>query len=328
MIKYLMGSSNSGETLCLLFLSMCAAVTVQANALTNGNAEAGTLDGWTASAGGQITVVTQRTQSSGTVYPQEGSWLFCFATVPGSYETMEQSGSIPAGNNTLKLSGYFQSERLSTIDKDDFGEAVLQALNSSNEVVAEAVSGPLVAAQTLQWEQVAVQLHVPEEAVSWRVELRGTLRLGSYINVFYDDLQLEFSNDGISYPEWAAIHISDPGQRAPQQDADEDGLSNLLEYSGALDPDDPESDELFWLQRGSEVAETDVDLFYRESLIAIGISRNFFYTASLTNAFAPVIGRGPFVVGNDEGYEVKRVRVEDMLPDQGFFKMQLEYSGD
>ena len=315
--------------MCLMLLTgMGSLSTVQAAGLTNGNAETGSLGGWLVSSSQRISAKTQLVQTTGDVLPKEGNWFFCFASAPGSFETMEQSGPIPDGTNTLQLTGFFQSERLSAVDNDDFGGVLLQALDSSTQVVAEITSGPLVAAMTLQWEQFSLQLQAPVSAVSWRLEMQGTLRFGSYINVFYDDLGLAFTTTGNSYSNWARINIANPSMRGTGQDADRDGLSNLLEYSGRLNPDRNETDAVFWLRCGSDVAATDVDLFYRESLDAISISREFSHAQALTNAFAPVNGRGPYVVETGNGYHIKRLRLEDMPSDHSFFKLEVGYTGD
>ena len=50
--------------------------------LVNGGAETGDLTGWSAT-GPQVAAVTEQEQSTGTVYPHEGSYFFTYAQVPG-----------------------------------------------------------------------------------------------------------------------------------------------------------------------------------------------------------------------------------------------------
>ena len=169
--------------------------------LTNGGAEAGTLAGWTANlsgassgAGGIIASVTQQTQVGPTVHPIEGSRFFSFAVQPsgtvtngGDHIYIYQSGTAGLTNNGLILSGSFQTTDL------DAGEVRLVMRDASSNILASASSGGLGMPDYPQtnWNSFRISLVVPSGAASWTVELHGTLRTGTAINVFYDALVLE-----------------------------------------------------------------------------------------------------------------------------------------
>lgn len=158
--------------------------------LFNGDAETGLLLPWTAS---NVAVVQQQNQSSGTVTPYQGSRFFSMATAPGSSCSMWQTNALPDGITRLTLSGYVQTENLAD---DDYGTAILSALNSSGEIIASVTNSPLTTA-LFNWVPFSVDLWIPDGTAAWKVELRGTLQYGSYVNVFYDALTLQDSSPSI-----------------------------------------------------------------------------------------------------------------------------------
>jgi hypothetical protein len=157
--------------------------------LVNGGAETGDLTGWSAT-GPQVAAVTEQEQSTGTVYPHEGSYFFTYAQVPGQAAAMLQSGTLAAAEGTvLRLAGYVQTEGAAG---GDFGTAVLRLYDAGDQLVAAATSEPLIS-DGAQWQAFAVDLEVPVGAGAhrWEIELSGTLAFGSYINVFYDAITLD-----------------------------------------------------------------------------------------------------------------------------------------
>jgi hypothetical protein len=181
---------------CLTGTRVCGA-----QFLTNGGAETGTLAGWTANlsgassgAAGIIASVTQQTQVGPTVHPIEGSRFFSFAVQPsgtvsngGDHIYLYQSGTVGLTNNGLILSGRFQTTDF------DAGEVRLVIRDASSNILAAVSSGWLGMPDYPQtnWNLFRISVIVPSSAASWTVELHGTLKTGTAINVFYDALVLE-----------------------------------------------------------------------------------------------------------------------------------------
>ena len=184
-----------------LLLSVTAATalslsSVGANLLVNGGAELGNVPnspsgygppvGWTTSNPEPYAYPFQD-QSTGRVYPKEGSYLFSYCwNAPSLW--MSQSGSVGLDQPALQLTGWVQMENLGS--PPDTGEAVLRISDGSDNVLASVSSGTLTS-QTFVWEPFALTLDVPGNAAKWTVEFTGTLHYGSYVNVYFDGLDLE-----------------------------------------------------------------------------------------------------------------------------------------
>ncbi len=161
----------------------CDGVADSSDELVNGDAELGTLDGWTASDATLILAHQSSSQSAGTVTPWEGSWHFAWTGHPDSYGTLTQQGPVIVPGGVMALSGAQQSEF------GDAGQATLTYLDELGTVLDQVSSGSLTT-DNLTWETFEISLAAPAGAVTWEVLLEGTLVYGSYINVFFDDLQL------------------------------------------------------------------------------------------------------------------------------------------
>jgi hypothetical protein len=149
-------------------------------ALSNGDAETGATRPWTVDNVVSVQVVNQ---STGAVHPYEGQWFFSMTERPGLAGTLVQTNALPGAVDWLQLSGWVQTEY------DDFGTAYLSAHDGRGRPLAVATNGPMVTA-LFEWVPFEVDLPVPERAVTWRVELRGTLAFGTFVNVFFDDVRL------------------------------------------------------------------------------------------------------------------------------------------
>jgi len=296
-------------------------VEIAPRGLINGGAEMGSLDGWTGSSG-MVAAVTEIGQATGTVRPKEGAFFFSLAQQPGSEATLTQTGLLRPGFSSLHLSGYFLSERLTAPEADDFGEVVLAVLDAEGNVLAEVASGPLVATENLRWEAVLLTSSVPEQAVTWKVQLCGVGRAGDRLNVYYDGWLLEYRNADSSYAAWASAQIEDPAQRDEGDDADGDGLVNLIEFAMELDPQVPESlGEVFWLTVGSEGLMTGVDVFFRQSKFSAGVSMEVRHTPDLAQPFSARLGGGPFVAEDHGDYVIQRIQFTDGAKAGGFFQL-------
>ncbi len=150
--------------------------------MINGDAETGDLTGWSGSS--SVAAVMSQAQLTGTVNPFQGDWFFTFASQQASSASMEQDGTMAIGNGPiLRLTGAYQTEL------GDLAEAVITLLDAGSSPVAQQTTGP-VFTPDLEWQTFSIDVAVPPTAVSWKVELLGTLVTGSFVNVFFDDIQL------------------------------------------------------------------------------------------------------------------------------------------
>lgn len=153
--------------------------------LVNGGAESGALAPWIrVPSTAPIAAVQQQPQTFQTVVPASGSFFFTFAAGAQSGTiALRQDGDVPAGVSMLRLSGRYQTELA------DFGEAHLRIFDADGALLEERSTGPLRNADEA-WRPFSVQAPVPPRAATWQVELGGTLAAGSFINVFYDAVEL------------------------------------------------------------------------------------------------------------------------------------------
>lgn len=149
--------------------------------MVNGGAEDCSLNGWTPSQDGVVTVVVQQDQGSyGAVLPAEGTCFFSFATAPNDSASVSQVGIATPGS-LLTLSGWARRTH------DDVGDAVLDALDLNGNVLASVTTGPL---EFKEWDMFSMSLSVPAQATSWRVTMHSTLYSGGLMNVYFDGLSL------------------------------------------------------------------------------------------------------------------------------------------
>jgi hypothetical protein len=156
--------------------------------LINGDAETGSLIPWIGSGADGI-ALPNRLQTTGTVYPFEGNYFFTFPfAAPGG--TITQTGTDLLNLPHLSLMGMYQVERAASDGLDDYGEAILTICAADGHDLASVSSGMLMQPTNLTWAAFSVVVPVPQGAASWRVDLTGVRRYGSYLNVCYDALKL------------------------------------------------------------------------------------------------------------------------------------------
>jgi hypothetical protein len=143
----------------------------------------------------QIAAEASQKQTTGYVYPQEGTSFFSFAVLPirssagdppvtiGMYQTV----AFHLDGHGLRLTGWVQTENRNGLW--DTGEAVLSIYDADDALLAWASSGVLTS-ENLEWQAFAVELDAIYGAAYWRVDLYGTVFDGYYVNTFYDDVQL------------------------------------------------------------------------------------------------------------------------------------------
>lgn len=184
-----------------LLITLTCVSGANASLLLNGDAELGNLTGWTpvltgASSGntGIIGAVSSLLQSTGTVTPYEGGYFFSFASqatgsVSNAGDTiwMYQTGVTGLDQYALQLTGMYQTETY--VNRTDVGEVVLSIYDASDSLL-DSVTTNSLASPNLVWQSFDLSLVIPDNAASWKVELRGTDNSTTFTNVFYDDLEL------------------------------------------------------------------------------------------------------------------------------------------
>lgn len=159
------------------------------NLLANGDAESGSLTGWSASSA-LIGVTTDVTQTNGTVLPFEGDYFFTFSNQPGDTATLTQNGLIDIALDSLRLVGYFHGEFISGLGENDFGEAILYIFDVDGLLIDSSSTGELQPDSAESWNEFIVELPLLPNSFSWKVDLKGSREAGDFINVFYDSLEL------------------------------------------------------------------------------------------------------------------------------------------
>jgi hypothetical protein len=192
--------------LCLLSVIAVGPV-LALNLLENGDAETGSITGWTRS-GSQVQAVMSQEQQAGTVYPYEGTYFFTFAANLGLAAEMWQSdttGLTPG--YTLALTGWVSTEDM---DADDWGMATINIYDGDSQLIGTA-SSPVLTTLSNIWDPFEVTLAVPSGAASWEVVMSGTREYGNYINVFWDALTLTSGLAGVG-KDWRlpkAFHLEE-----------------------------------------------------------------------------------------------------------------------
>ena len=186
--------------LILLVIHVAGAASAE-DLIVNGGAETGDLTGWPPS-GDQIAVVTEYEQSIGTLYPFEGQYFFMFANSMGSYAELVQTFSMTLTPGVqLVLSGFVHTEEMAG---DDYGNVEVRVLDAGQSVIASNSTGPLTTAN-FTWQGFSVGVLIPAGAEGWEVILSGTRRYGSYINVFFDSIQMVEGSVATEAVTWGGV---------------------------------------------------------------------------------------------------------------------------
>jgi hypothetical protein len=172
--------------------------------LLNGDAESGDLTGWT-TVNTQIGAVTSQGQSSGTVTPYEGDYLFSFALAAARVSSgspavtigMYQTGIAGLGADSFSLTGWVQTESQNGFQ--DVGEVKLSFYDATDALLGSVSSGPLTTSN-LEWESFSVNSAGVAGAAYWRVDLLGTVNAGTFTNVFFDGLQMVTTSAAVPAP--------------------------------------------------------------------------------------------------------------------------------
>lgn len=177
------------KTLFILISLLLIESSYAQNLLTNGDAELGDLTGWNTNTN-VINVVTEAIQTTGTVTPQEGSNFFSFTGEQGEQGTLSQQNNLTDPLESLQLTGYFHGEFLSGPGNDDYGEVILSIYDINDILINTISTGELQPNDPKDWQFFSLALPLESNSSSWKLELKGTKRIGGFINVFYDNLIL------------------------------------------------------------------------------------------------------------------------------------------
>jgi len=173
--------------LLLALTVLTTAALANGNMLTNGDAEAGNLSGWTHTGAIASTGITE---TMGHVSPHEGNWFFSIHTNSGGGGSMSQNGTTGLSSNQLVLNGMVQTEDLHYGDGiGEYAKIFLTIFDDQNSPLVQEIS-PIIRTLNLQWVPFELIAAVPQDADHWQVDLTGTMQEGSYVNVFYDAVSL------------------------------------------------------------------------------------------------------------------------------------------
>ena len=185
-----------------------SSVSGAASLLTNGDAEAADVSGWTEVAISGIPATSPIIEAStsfthiggtATITPNEGSYFFNFAAedtcsrIPddracGTTIGLQQTGTTGlVSGQLLELAG-----SVSTVTNQgvlDPGSVTLNLYNEGGVNVGSVTDAPLASANN-SWIDFLVSLTVPSSAKTWEVILAGTAALGFQTNVYYDNVTL------------------------------------------------------------------------------------------------------------------------------------------
>ncbi|MDJ0947097.1 MAG: DUF6531 domain-containing protein, partial [Kiloniellales bacterium] len=157
--------------------------------LVNGNAEAGTMAGWTPETGEFFAVGTDPV-------PIDGAYYFYAGDVASSvvYQDLslpsDQFAAIDAGERMAEVS-WLQA----SWDGDDQGAVILEFLDAAALPVAAAAQSELLSA-SYWWEERSFQAAIPAGTRTLRVKLRGERSYGTSNDAYFDQVRVNLLLDG------------------------------------------------------------------------------------------------------------------------------------
>jgi len=176
--------------LCAMVLVFGMVGSTEATLLINGGAEQGDTSGWNNPYPSAIQAV-QNAQSNKPLDPFAGDYFFSFSENSIGNEnsvSMSQEDSLPSGVESLTLSGYFATEF------QDFGEVTLSLYDSSHNLLSNVLTGMLCThPNRFVWTYFEILLPVSEVVSYWQADFTGTVKNGSFANVYWDNIELNFA---------------------------------------------------------------------------------------------------------------------------------------
>ena len=226
-----------------------AAVAGETNHITNGDAEIGTLKGWTLDDGGVpngTDIFAAAMESVSGDLPFEGDYFFMFDAVgtgdeanSGVVVAMEQTGVIPAGSSAISFSGWNSSTASPSCDP---GRFLVRFRDSDGNLLAGGLDSGWIFNPNGQIYSDGAP--VPDDAATWEVRLEGRLDCGVFIDTFFDALELNICVCHADLDANCAVDVDDllvllSAWGTPNGDVTNDGTTNvddLLELLGSWGP--------------------------------------------------------------------------------------------
>lgn len=166
-----------------------------ANLLTNGDAEAGDLSGWT-QAQGLISAITAA--NNGGFGADEGDYYFagrgfgqgqpddcCVDTAYQLVDVSSYGADIDAGKAYLELSA-----RMTTWSGDDQPEFRVELLDAADQIIDWGRSSVRTSSSVKNWESIVMDGFLPSGVRSIKVYIGGERKAGGDNDVYFDDVSL------------------------------------------------------------------------------------------------------------------------------------------
>jgi len=177
--------------------------------LVNPGAENG-MNGWDII--GPVGAVASRVESTGLVLPRSGGYFFDMSERAAAHAEMSQGVSVAGFDGTsFNASGWIQTEWYpegsdDSITANDYGRLVVTFYDNSNDELESfttvPIGNPVYGTGSDGYAPFSLEGNIPDGAVTAIYELHGTLvPIGSFLNVFYDDLSFEYWQEETAWAE-------------------------------------------------------------------------------------------------------------------------------
>ena len=190
-----------------------------ANKVVNPKAETGDLRGWQVSSPIIIASTAQPTRS-GVVTPKSGDWFFNFASAPAAesgvpitfdmvqtIDVSRHSEVIDRGSLVARATTAYQTEDRPFFPGSDRALMRLSFLDVHGNAVGFWDAD--LQSPNLQWVDVRLEGFVPAGTRSIELLLRGEKMESTFVNAFFDDIELRLGTDSQTRTYQRATSISD-----------------------------------------------------------------------------------------------------------------------
>jgi len=171
----------------LVFAAVCLAVSASSHAslLTNGGAELGTLEGWTA--GGVSNPGVDDGSFDPGIDPRSGSYMFNGGT--GAFGSLTQNVLLPGYGQARRVRVSFWEQGLDQDIPSDQGHVSLTWLGRDGSVIG-SVQTPSIDSHDGIWTNYSGLFAVPVSAFSVDYTMHFVRNVGSDLDAFFDDNEL------------------------------------------------------------------------------------------------------------------------------------------
>jgi hypothetical protein len=179
--------------LVIAAMSLCVSMQAQANLLTNGGAEKGTLAGWTV--GGVSNPGVDDGSFNSGINPHRGSYAFVGNS--GAWGTLTQNVALSGFGQSRQLGVSFWERGLDQGTPSDDGFVTLTYLGNNGSVL-DTQSSSVMDAHLGSWQRYQGTFTVPLEAISVDYTMHFTRNFGNDLDAYFDDNSLTLT---INVPE-------------------------------------------------------------------------------------------------------------------------------